>query len=393
MTGPATAVVEQVIREHRDRQRSSGALSPPGSDEGRAGQPADAVAPRPLQWVWADAIQLDLSRTELVADLLPRTGLAVAYGESGGGKTFFCLDLAARVAAGLEWHGRPVERGVVLYVAAEAPASVERRLVAWCVRHGVEHLPLAVIQSSVDFLAGDAVAVCAVAEAIEAEHGRVALVVVDTLARAMTGNENLPDDMGSFVAACGLIRGRLDTCVLIVHHSGKDQARGARGHSSLRASTDVEIEVAGSEGARAATVTKSRDGVTGGVSGFSLEVVELGEDARGRTVSTCVAMPCEAPAKGRQRQRIGKDAKLARTGLAAALASCGDRPPASDATRGIVCAVTVEQWRQYFMQAYGRAGDDADSAAARQAWKRGREALLASGEAVAWGSYVWLANP
>ena len=78
---------------------------------------------------------------------------------------------------------------------------------------------------------------------IRERHGRVALVVVDTLARAMTGNENPPDDMGKFVAACGRIREACEGHVLIVHHSGKDLAKGARGHSSLRAATDVELEV------------------------------------------------------------------------------------------------------------------------------------------------------
>ena len=73
------------------------------------------------------------------------------------------------------------------------------------------------------------------------QHGRVALVVIDTLARAMTGNENAPEDMGRFVAACGRIREACEGHVLIVHHCGKDQARGARGHSSLRAATDVEL--------------------------------------------------------------------------------------------------------------------------------------------------------
>ena len=68
-------------------------------------------------------------------------------------------------------------------------------------------------------------------------------MVVDTLARAMTGNENAPEDMGSFVAACGRIREACEGHVLVVHHCGKDAAKGARGHSSLRAATDVELEV------------------------------------------------------------------------------------------------------------------------------------------------------
>ena len=36
--------------------------------------------------------------------------------------------------------------------------------------------------------------------------------------------------------------------LLIVHHTGKDETRGARGHTSLRAATDTEIEITGDTG-------------------------------------------------------------------------------------------------------------------------------------------------
>ena len=111
-----------------------------------------------------------------------------------------------------------VEQGVVVYVAAESPESVQRRVWAWKRHHGVEHLPLVVITASVDLLNGSTDKVLACSTSIRERHGRVALVVVDTLARAMTGNENSPDDMGKFVAACGRIREACEGHVLVVHH-------------------------------------------------------------------------------------------------------------------------------------------------------------------------------
>ena len=116
-----------------------------------------------------------------------------------------------------------------------------------------------IVTSSVDLLNGDAEAVLALVRELRERHGRIALVVIDTLARAMTGNENAPEDMGRFVAACGRIREAREGHVLVVHHCGKDQARGARGHSSLRAATDVELEVTNGEDGGCVRVTKHRD--------------------------------------------------------------------------------------------------------------------------------------
>jgi hypothetical protein len=112
---------------------------------------------------------------------------AVAYGESRCGKTFLAVDLACHIAAGMRWRAMDVEQGVVVYVAAESPKSVERRAKAWMLHHGIERPPLVVVRSTVDLLTHDTEAVIALLARIAREHERVALVVIDTLARAMVG--------------------------------------------------------------------------------------------------------------------------------------------------------------------------------------------------------------
>jgi RecA-family ATPase len=75
------------------------------------------------------------------------------------------------------------------------------------------------------------------------------MIVLDTLSRVIAGgNENAPDDMGQLIGNCDRIRAEARAHVMLVHHTGKDEARGARGHSSLRAATDTEIEVSGGNG-------------------------------------------------------------------------------------------------------------------------------------------------
>jgi hypothetical protein len=55
---------------------------------------------------------------------------SVVYGATNSGKTFVTIDIAAAISQGTKWMGKRTEPGLVLYLAAEAPASVQRRLQA-----------------------------------------------------------------------------------------------------------------------------------------------------------------------------------------------------------------------------------------------------------------------
>lgn len=320
--------------ELRERVDGAKAYRPQRTD--RAGRPV-----RDLAATWAGDIALSFEAGGVVEGLMPRTGLTVLYGESNTGKTFAAIDLACHVAAGLPWRGMDVERGVVIYVAAEAPESVKRRVWAWRQHHQVDHLPVLIVESSIDLLNGDTDAMVALVARVARDHGRVAMVVFDTLARSMTGNENSPEDMGKFVAACGAIREAGETHVLVVHHSGKDTAKGARGHSSLRAATDVELEVASG----VIRVTKNRDEARATAFGFKLEVVELGVNAKGRTVKTCVAVEAEAPTKPAPRAApLTPTQHGALSSLSTALSDHGEAPPPSHDIPAEVKVVRIEHW-------------------------------------------------
>jgi AAA domain len=283
---------------------------------------------------------------------------------------------------------------VVIYVAAEAPESVQRRIWAWKQRHGVERLPVVVVTATVDLLNGSTDKLVELVDRVGKEHGRVALVVVDTLARAMTGNENAPDDMGRFVDACGRIREACKGFVLIVHHSGKDQARGARGHSCLRAATDVELEVTSGEAGRCLTVKKNRDGEEGAIYGFRLETVELGTNAKGRVVTTCVTVDTEAPAKreGKARpRRLTDTAKVIVQAVETGLKYKPERPPDRAETRGVSQAVSDDTARLYWRQIIGwEYASERERERSRWAWKRGLENAIAAGALKRWGNWLWL---
>jgi hypothetical protein len=134
-------------------------------------------------------------------------------------------------------------------------------------------------------------------------------VIIDTLARAMAGgDENKGTDMTLAVAAMDAIRAATGAHVALVHHCGKDEARGARGHSSLRAAVDTEIELSRNDGEGISTVrvTKQRDLPPGDPMPFSLRAVELGTNRRGRPITSCIVhhedpVMASTPGKGRGR--------------------------------------------------------------------------------------------
>ena len=203
----------------------------------------------PLPFIRFEDVEPSLNANDFVERLLVAGAMSVMYGQSNCGKTFLALDLALHIAEGRAWFGREIAQGPVLYLALEGSHGIRNRIVAFQGAHGLEdaRLPFDLVSQPLNLLdpAGDLAAIIKTAEQIqEAAGSRVSLIVIDTLSRAMAGgNENAPEDMTALVAAGDHLRKETGAHVMWIHHSGKDEARGARGHSSLRAATDTEIEV------------------------------------------------------------------------------------------------------------------------------------------------------
>lgn len=258
--------------------------------------PADDAAERPLpEWV--------------VKGVLPRTEMAVVYGASGDGKTFFVLDLVAAIARGEPWHGRKVERGAVAYLVAEGATGFRKRLRAWRHYHEQDLEGLYVHEGAPNLLLPANVR--GLIQSLLAIGEPLSVVVVDTLSRATPGaNENASEDMGRAIAAAGAIHRATGALVLLVHHVGKDASKGARGWSGLKGALDTEIEVVKlDDGVRMARLTKQKDGADDARFGFRLRTVELGRDKDGDPITSCVVEPCDAPERGPGRPGSGPGGK------------------------------------------------------------------------------------
>lgn len=240
---------------------------------------------------------------ELIEGMLIERTMSVVYGDSNTGKSFLVLDMAAHVSLGLPWFGRQVKRGAVLYLAAESPKSIQNRSRALADKLGTPLDNLFITDCPVDIFDenGDTKAIVDTTKAIERSFGvQIVLIVVDTLARAMGGgDENATKDMGVLVQHSDMIKDRTDAHIMFIHHTGKDQSRGARGSSALRAATDTEIEVSdpANGGPKEFKVTKQRDlDGKGEVYGFTLTKVNLGLSNFGALLTTCYVEEAQ-PAK------------------------------------------------------------------------------------------------
>ncbi len=269
----------------------------PGSHDDmiRVRRPTDAaLAKRPMTLEWFDDAAreaLEDSAHPLIDGLLDEQAFSVIYGASNAGKSFVALDMAFAVSTGREFNGMQTERGLVIYVAAEGGQRIRRRIAALRTQFVGPDDPkplFALIRYPIDLRSSqaDLAELVGIARAAAEDIGATAVwIIIDTLSRAMAGgDENSAVDMGRVVTAADRIRSELQCHFTFVHHSGKDQARGARGHSLLRAAADTEIEIEPGK----AIVTKQRDLGSSWTAGFRLFDVDLGQDFNGSPIKSAV---------------------------------------------------------------------------------------------------------
>lgn len=245
---------------------------------------------------WFDDVKPVVDVPYIVKGLMDHGSMSVVYGPSNSGKTFFALDLVFHIAIAHQWRDRRVNGGAVLYLAAEGGNGIANRIAALRDTFGCCDVPFALRRAGLDLLKPEADTrhVLKLAEEVE-KRAPLSVIVIDTLSRVIAGgDENAASDMTAFIRNIDRIRQATGAHILIVHHTGKDAAKGARGHSSLRAATDTEIELSVDEfGGRVAKVTKQRDYEGGEEFAFSLKSIFLGKDQDGDNVSTCIVETVE----------------------------------------------------------------------------------------------------
>jgi len=194
----------------------------------------------------------------LVDDVLGRETQAFLFGPPGEGKSFVALDVALSVASGREWHGHEVRKGRVLYVVAEGGRGIQERVKAWKQRHNIEKVEKAFYMLEAPNLHKEKD--CKDFFNDIDELLPLNFIILDTFARTFVGgDENSAQDVGEWVAAATTLQQKARATVLAVHHSGKEQKKGARGSSALNGAADTMIAVKKDKDTVTLTCDKQKD--------------------------------------------------------------------------------------------------------------------------------------
>lgn len=277
-------------------------------------------APKPWQSKFAALFldQLDAPGPEfewLVSGWLSIGDKSIIGGPSQSGKSFLAIHAGMCVALGTEFFGAEVERGLVIYIAGEGARGVKKRLRAWRKQFGVEFdrkTPFVLLQTPVNLYAqdGDTGPLIAEVRGICEQFPGVPLrlVVIDTLATASIGaDENAARDMSIVMSNVGKINEATRAAVCLVHHmnAGGEKLRGS---TAIYAALDTTIYVTRNKETNVRTVSlgKERDEDDKQSFQFELMRVVLGEDKRGKEITSCVCLPVgEKEAIRRDEERKG----------------------------------------------------------------------------------------
>lgn len=252
----------------------------------------DGATEEEYETAWTDDVTEYTSTDWIVQGVIPSKGVVSVYGPSGSGKTFLVIDMASCIARGVDFFGKRTKRVPVTYVGLEGEAGLKNRVYAYRKHHG-DFGTVMMITSKMNILESHDQQRLLRTMVRNSMIG--GLLIVDTMAKSAPGmNENDSSEMSRYIAAVEDLARETNSCVLLVHHSGKDTERGPRGHSSFLAGIDAAVEVKRDPSNplnRSWGTKKVKDGDDDLEFPFVLEAIEIGQDQWGQPAFSCVISP------------------------------------------------------------------------------------------------------
>lgn len=260
-------------------------------------QAAKTIArpPSPFPLIAVDEMELRPPRW-IIKGILEADCLACIFGSSGSGKSYTALSMAAHIATGRPFCGCDIKRGgPIIYIAGEGFNGLKRRLVAWELFHETQIPAKSLFISRAPAAFGDDESIEAVKESVSEiadEYGSPTLIIIDTWARSLFGDENSSADVGTAVRQIGELCRDYEASCLVIHHTGKGDQSQARGSSALRGAVDAEYKVENSAGILTLSNNKMKDGDPIEPLAFCFKSVDLGiSDEDGESVFSSVVTP------------------------------------------------------------------------------------------------------
>ena len=191
----------------------------------------------------------NLGSIEWIVDkIFPSKSISLIYGQPGCFKTFIALDISLNLSQQLKnWHGYDINsNGIIIYLIGEGIHGLYKRIDAWFEyndvypKNNIKFIPINCLNIWLDkdFEKLNKT----IDHILENENKTIDMIVVDTLARAITGlEENSAKDMSIFLQKMEIIKEKYLCSIMFLHHCGKEIERGSRGSSSILGAIDTSI--------------------------------------------------------------------------------------------------------------------------------------------------------
>jgi len=250
--------------------------------------------------------------------------VALFFGAPASFKSFVVIDMGLSIAAGKDWHGHKVNQGSVLYICGEGQSGINKRIMAWEKLHNQSTDNFFVSSSPVQILSEES------RTKIEKEAKRISdiaqdpkLIIIDTLNRNFgDGDENSTADMTKFIKGIDQLSRSLNCAIIIVHHSGLNDANRGRGSSALLGAMDFaySCKANGLPGNKLITLspTKTKDHIPSEPKVFEPLDIQIGMDNDGNPISSVALDETSMPATS---NKLSKRSSIAFDALKAAIAN------------------------------------------------------------------------
>lgn len=345
---------------------------------------------------WFDEVNKSPAKEEIVKGVIGAGEFSLWVAKPGTAKSVLLCDIGCHIAAGIDWHGRKVKQGLVVFFAAERKGLTERRIAAWRKKYDLSGLPFAVVGGKLDMTSNpiDAKALSATIKVCEEKAGLPCrLVVIDTVTRTFgPGDQNSSKDMQRYIQSADELTRATGSHVAVIHHSGWAGDRG-KGAIDLDGAVDVSygISVMGKGPTKVFKLecTGANDGDEGVITSFRLDSVELGTDADGNLTDAPVVVQMDGTKHDGSNLR-GHTGKVYDS-LERAVEAHGECPP--DGAPGFpsgVVTVSRDQWRdQYYADTRAKEPNLAEHSL-RQRLLRARGELEKAGKIAMTGERCWI---
>ncbi len=226
----------------------------------------------------------------LIPGILQEATVSLIYGDSNVGKTFNSLKIAFCKGYGIDWLGREVKAGKVLYIYAEGIRGLKRRIHALLREHQLEK------SSNIQFI-GFPVHVIEERETLLntiSMYQGIELVVIDTISNCSSGiNQNDQMEIQKVFATAHEIVRDYGCHVLVVHHTNNTGKFNGSAAFKNHVDTMIELKHEGKSSPKQFVMhcEKQRDDDLFPDMSLDLKVVELWIDPETlQMVTSCVVV-------------------------------------------------------------------------------------------------------